>query len=101
MRTRISVLLAALLTVVPMPTGAYAQLPPCAPRDEMVKRLAETYQETPAAYGLVGGQAVMEVFVKSENGDSWTIIVTRTNGDSCVLAAGSGWQLVDRVGPKA
>jgi hypothetical protein len=69
---------------------ANAQLPPCAPHDEMVSRLGETYQEKRHAYGVVGGQAILEVFVSDKG--SWTIIVTRTSGDSCVLAAGTEWE---------
>lgn len=63
----------------------------CAQRDELVKSLAEKYRENPAAVGQIDGNAVIEVFVS--NAGSWTILATGTDGNSCVVSAGEGWEL--------
>ncbi|MCT7376553.1 hypothetical protein [Chelativorans salis] len=62
----------------------------CAPRDELVSQLGHQFDENQKALGLVGEQVVMEVFA-SENG-SWTILTTDINGQSCIVAAGEGWE---------
>ena len=72
----------------------------CAERAEMVKSLADQFKESPAALGQIDGSAVIEVFV-SESG-SWTILATRTDGKSCVVSAGEGWEInVAALGPGA
>jgi hypothetical protein len=63
----------------------------CAERGEMVKSLSDKFKENPAAVGQINGSAVIEVFV-SEKG-SWTILATGTDGKSCVLSAGEGFEI--------
>lgn len=67
-----------------------AQAPTCAPHAAVVRSLAEQYREKPQSVGVVDSKTVIEVFV-SEAG-TWTIIATDTNGNSCVLSAGEGWE---------
>lgn len=62
----------------------------CGPRGEFLRQLARNYGEAPVAAGLVSNGAVLEVLA-SESG-SWTIILTRADGKSCVVAAGSSWE---------
>ena len=62
----------------------------CAERTEMVKSLAEQFKENPAAVGVINPSAVVEVFVSPDG--SWTILATGTDGKSCVLSAGVGWE---------
>ena len=62
----------------------------CAERTEMVKSLAEQFKENPAAVGVINPSAVIEVFVSQDG--SWTILATGTDGKSCVLSAGVGWE---------
>ncbi len=63
----------------------------CAERAALVKSLSDTYSEVPAAVGQIDGNAVIEVLV-SESG-SWTILATGTDGRSCVVSGGEGWEL--------
>jgi len=62
----------------------------CAARGDMVKALGEKFHESAAAVGMVNPNVVLEVFV-SEQG-TWTILATDTQGQSCVLSAGEGWE---------
>jgi len=61
----------------------------CAPRDDLVSQLDAQFQESQKAVGLLGEQAVMEVFASDQG--TWTILTTDTNGTSCIVAAGEGW----------
>jgi hypothetical protein len=81
-------LIGSLLTVTATPAPAENF---CAERAEMVKSLSDKFKENPTALGQINGDAVIEVFV-SEKG-SWTILATGTDGNSCVLSAGDGWQI--------
>ena len=62
----------------------------CAPRADMVQALDDRFQESQTAQGVVNPNVVMEVFV-SEQG-TWTILATGTDGNSCVISAGEGWE---------
>jgi hypothetical protein len=74
------------VTATPSPAADF-----CANRAEMVQSLSDKFKENPTAIGQIDGSAVIEVFV-SEKG-SWTILATGTDGKSCVLSAGEGFEL--------
>jgi hypothetical protein len=74
------------MTATPSPANSF-----CADRAEMVRSLSDKFKENPTAVGQIDGSAVIEVFV-SEKG-SWTILATGTDGKSCVLSAGDGFQI--------
>ena len=65
-----------------------AGLRPSCGRAEAV---SERYKEAPVALGLASNGDLLEVF-SSDNGSTWTIIVTSPNGTSCLVAAGQDWQ---------
>lgn len=62
----------------------------CGDRDAVLGELAQQFNETPMAVGQVDGNAVMEILV-SETG-SWTILATGTDGMSCIVSAGEGFE---------
>ncbi|MEL6914420.1 MAG: hypothetical protein AAFP13_07945 [Pseudomonadota bacterium] len=68
----------------------YADGQKCAPRDAIVSALALDYDERPVGSGFQGSKQILEVFV-SDDDKTWTIIVTATNGVSCILGAGTDW----------
>jgi hypothetical protein len=61
----------------------------CGERVEMVKALQEQFSEEPQAVGQVDNNAVIEVFVS--HAGTWTILATGTDGKSCLVASGEGW----------
>jgi len=61
----------------------------CGPRDEIVAQLGSVFQEAPNGMGMIDPNAVVEVFV-SEAG-TFTILASGTDGTSCILASGEGW----------
>lgn len=61
----------------------------CAPRDDLIAQLGTQFNEDQKAVGLLGEQAVMEVYASDQG--TWTILTTDINGTSCIIAAGEGW----------
>lgn len=62
----------------------------CVKHEEIVEKLKGKFQEKQLGYGLIGDKAIMELYASKKG--SWTIIVTRSNGISCVIAAGTDWE---------
>lgn len=96
--TRIIAPLAAAGLVAALATEAQAQQRNCAPRERVVKRLAEGYGETRRSMGLGANNAVIEVFASDESG-SWTITVTMANGLTCLIASGQAYEALAEALP--
>ena len=62
----------------------------CSKHEEITKQLKGKFQEKQLGYGLIGDKAIMEIFASKKG--SWTIIVTRSNGISCIVASGTDWE---------
>lgn len=80
------VALAAPLVGLTMPAVADSV---CEERDAIVIKLKEMYNENHVAGGLESGSKMVEIWT-GENG-SWTILITRASGISCVVASGDNW----------
>jgi hypothetical protein len=79
---------AALLALV-TPGIAQAQTAFCGERAGIVDQLKTKYQETRQAVGLISNVGAAELYV-SEKG-TWTMLMTLSNGKSCIIAAGHSW----------
>lgn len=62
----------------------------CTSRNAMVKALAGKYREERRGIGVASKAGVMEFYVSK--GGTWTVVMTMTNGLSCILAAGRDWE---------
>ena len=62
----------------------------CAPREAIIDRLKTKYGESLAAGGLQSAVQLVEVWTAPETG-SWTILTTRADGKTCIMATGSNW----------
>ena len=69
--------------------GAQAVLV-CNTRAAIIADLKDGYSEQPTALGVTSAGTVMELWT-APGGNTWTLVVTMTNGDSCVVGAGDGW----------
>ena len=76
-------------------TFSQAQTRKCGKRASLIKVLIEKYKETPRALGLSSANKIAMEIYASEKG-SWTVMMTMTNGMTCIMAAGHSWQ----EGPK-
>ena len=82
---------AAPAEVPPAATGAnLAAMSMCGDREQVVSELRQTFSEAPMAVGQVDGNAVVEIFASEEG--SWTILATGTDGVSCIISAGEGFE---------
>ena len=70
----------------------------CAPREDIIQRLAETYGETRRGIGIARQGAVMEVYASDSSG-SWTITVTLPDGVTCLIASGQAYEDVSEALP--
>ena len=73
-----------------LPATAQQQALSCAKRDEMVKALASRFREAPRAIGLANQRAMIEIFTSPSG--TWTILLTRPDGASCIVSAGDNWE---------
>ena len=63
----------------------------CERRDAVLDYLSTKYAEAPVALGVTKNGSLVEVLT-SGAGATFTIIVTRTDGTTCMVAAGRGWE---------
>ena len=75
-----------LLPLVLASTPAFAQQN-CGNSEQIHRMLSEQYRESRQVVGVVNEQSVLEVWANTESG-TWTILITRTNGMSCLAAYG-------------
>lgn len=70
---------------------ALAQENACASRNDVVRKLEDRFGETRTSVGIHREDAVVEVFSSAATG-TWTIVITRADGMSCLLASGQRWE---------
>ena len=61
----------------------------CGERENVLAHLEGKFSEVPVSIGLDHQGRVIEVLVAPSG--NWTIIVTMTNGRSCLMASGVAW----------
>jgi len=71
---------------IPTPVNRVA----CAPRAQVTEHLIQKFGETRRGAGLVNARQILEVWRSDETG-SWTILMTRADGLSCIVATGNAW----------
>ena len=100
---------AALAGMLGLASAGLAQAPPpaaitptCHSHADLSEMLDKKYAEQPSALGLQSNGHLVEVFV-SNDGASWTIVVTRPDGWSCIVAVGEHWESLPQpvTGPLA
>ncbi len=77
---------AAILAAFFLPDAAQA-MPFCRATGEVLEVLAERYGERPAGVGVTPNGLLLQLMVRPDL-RSWTVLLTRADGVSCVLAAG-------------
>jgi hypothetical protein len=70
--------------------GKAEAAPQCGNHDKIVDVLGDKFKETRRVMGVVNSTAVMEIFMSTQG--TWTIVITDTNGKSCITVAGEEWQ---------
>ncbi|MXU64913.1 hypothetical protein [Oceanomicrobium pacificus] len=76
--------------------GAVSTAPPlyaqsvCGDRDSVIDQLESRFGEVHAHSGLTGPGALLEIWTSPETG-SFTVLMTRPNGSTCVMTTGEHW----------
>ena len=65
-------------------------MPHCGDRDAVIGKLSGDYKEAHIASGLQSDTGLMEIWASEIDG-SWTILMTRPDGQTCVVATGTHW----------
>ena len=73
------------------PTTLMAQQNNCADRQHVVNKLESGYGEVFAGGGLQNTDRVFEVWFSEDKG-TWTILMTRADGKTCIMASGTNWR---------
>jgi hypothetical protein len=76
--------------IITMGAQAAVAMPHCGSRDDVVSTLVDQFDETHRASGLESATGLMEIWASDIDG-SWTILLTRPDGQTCVMATGSYW----------
>lgn len=85
-------LAACVLTAPP----ADAEPVPCTSYDAISEMLAHDYKERPVGGGLAHTGKLLQVFT-AEDGSTWTVVLTRPDGMTCIVAAGRHWQAIQQL----
>ena len=75
--------------LVLLSTTAAASQSLCAPRDDLVKRLWNRWQEAQVSLAMINDGRLLEIFASKKG--SWTAVISDPNGHSCVASAGQEW----------
>ncbi len=78
----------AISLLMGMPSLAVSQTI-CIDRTDMLDRLAAEFEEHLAEVKMIEDQGLLE-FLKSPTKGTWTMILTKPSGTSCVIATGEG-----------
>ncbi len=94
-KTADAVVRLAAITALLLSGAALAGLPAHAqsaalPRADVVEQLDAQYAEAQTAVGVTQSGGVVEVFA-SKDGSTWTLVLTKPDGTSRVIAAGETW----------
>lgn len=90
-RYQTAILTTLILTVgfVLITPAALAQ-PVCGTHQSISETLKKSYTEAPVSMGVTSSGGIVEVF--SSNEGIWTLVLTRPDGVSCLIAAGEAWE---------
>jgi hypothetical protein len=80
------IILMIVVLLIPINTAKAAMV--CGKRSDVIRQLKQRFAETTSARGITG-KNLLELYT-SKTG-SFTVVITRTDGVSCLLAAGENW----------
>ena len=83
------------IAVTLTPSLAQAQQLLCGARDKILTKLGTDYAESQVSLGLASNGNLLEVMASP--GGTWTMIFTKPEGGSCILATGRSWEKLTPV----
>lgn len=64
----------------------------CTERLALATKLKSLYAEKPIGLGVTAAGTLMELW-QSREGDTWTLLLTLPDGNSCIVGSGNGWMM--------
>jgi len=86
----ISTIAGAALVAGAVTTPSAHAMTQCGEREAVVDALSEKHLERHIGSGFQSASGLMEIWA-SETKGTWTILLTRPDGKTCVVASGSHW----------
>ena len=83
-------ILAAAVALAASASAAQAQQR-CYEHSKVLDQFLKTYKEAPIATGLTRDGRMLEVLSSGDTG-TWTIVLSKPNGVTCVVMAGEAWR---------
>jgi len=90
-------LIIALLPAILIPAHKANAAMVCAKRSDVIKRLKQRFDERPTSVGIVG-ENLLELYTSKQG--SFTVVITRADGVSCLVLAGQNWRRVKQKTPQ-
>lgn len=91
MFSKIMLASATALAILALPGVAFAAPMACSARTDVITKLGSKYHERLSSMALTSDGQLLEV-LKSDDGTTWSILITTPKGVSCLVAAGEDWQ---------
>jgi hypothetical protein len=88
---------AALFATPAAPAAAAEQ---CSEHGTVLGQFAKTYKEAPVAAGLTRDGRLLQVLSSGDDG-TWTIVLSKPDGVTCVIMAGEAWRPLKIEPPEA
>ena len=63
----------------------------CSQHGKVIAQFAKVYKELPVAGGLTRDGRLVQV-LSTGDGITWTIVISKPDGMTCVMMAGEGWR---------
>ncbi len=86
-RLTLIAIVAALVTLGAAPASAQTI---CGDRTKMIGYLGQGYREARSGIGIASNGAVVELYTAKTG--TWTMLVTRPGGPTCVMGSGENWE---------
>ncbi len=77
--------------VIGLAGQAHSRNTNCAPRHVVLEKLSDQYGESRQSIGIDARNVVLEVFASDKTG-TWTIIMTASDGMTCVVGSGEAFE---------
>lgn len=77
---------------------ASAQGAVCGPRSDVIEVLESRWGESQQSLGFAAGGNVLEMWASTETG-TWTTLITRPDGQACIVASGEAFQIISAGEP--
>ncbi|MDH3475836.1 MAG: hypothetical protein OEM59_19325 [Rhodospirillales bacterium] len=71
--------------------AAAAAAEQCSEHGKVLGQFAKTYKEAPVAAGLTRDGRLLQVLSSGDDG-TWTIVLSKPDGVTCVIMAGEAWR---------